>query len=338
MRMAMTTNTSVFKKAGWFGIVACGVILLKSCGSNDKNQDDQSITAMDTLKEVIRYLPPDTTLIQQSPDAALIRYGRDLIANTRKYLGPEGTVAHLSNRLNCQNCHLEAGAKPDAFSANFLGVAANYPKYRERSGEIETIQFRVNDCMIRSMNGKALDTASTEMKAMVAYILWLGKDVPKKVKPINASIEQLPYMQRAADTVKGKLVFTAKCQLCHGTNGNGGYSVDSTLYYPPLWGPGSFNTSAGMYRISRLAGFVKNNMPFGVVHGKSQLTNEECWDVAAYINSRPRPHKEFPDDWPDISKKAVDHPYGPYADTFSELQHKYGPFEPIINERKKKHQ
>lgn len=319
-------------------IIAAGTLtaIIPSCNAN--NQQGNDITSTDTLKDTTMYLPPDTSQLRQSPQAALIRYGRELIANTRTYLGPEGKVAHLSNQLNCQNCHLEAGAKADAYSANFLGVAANYPLFRERSGHPETIQFRVNDCMIRSMNGKALDTASREMKAIVAYILWLGKDVPKKVKPLNARIEQLPYLQRAADTIKGKLVFIAKCRLCHGANGNGGYSVDSTLYYPPLWGQGSFNTSAGMYRLSRLAGFVKNNMPFGVTHGKSQLTNEECWDVAAYINSMPRPHKEFPGDWPDISKKAIDHPFGPYADTFSELQHKYGPFEPIVNERKKKHQ
>jgi thiosulfate dehydrogenase len=34
-------------------------------------------------------------------------------------------------------------------------------------------------------------------------------------------------------------------------------------------------------------------------------------------------------DWPDISKKPVDHPFGPFIDGFSEQQHKYGPFGPI---------
>lgn len=289
----------------------------------------------DTLMSATLYLPPDTSLIPKTPEGELIRYGRELIINTRKYLGPDGSIAQISNRLNCQNCHLEAGAKSAPYSVSLLGVAANYPLFRDRSGVMESIQFRINDCMVRSMNGKPLDTSGTEMKAIATYILWLGKDVPQKVKPVNSRIEQLPYMQRAADTTLGKKVFIAKCQLCHGANGNGGYSVDSALYYPPLWGPGSYNTAAGMYRLSRLAGFVKNNMPFGVSHGNSQLSNEECWDVAAYINSRPRPHKVFKNDWPDISKKAIDQPFGPYADSFSEQQHKYGPFEPIALKRKK---
>lgn len=304
--------------------------------SNVKPHAENGMQETDILKAAALYLPPDTSQIQQSEQGALIRYGRELIINTRKYLGPAGMVTQVSNQLNCQSCHLEAGAKASAYSANFLGVAANYPLYRDRSGMMETIQFRVNDCMLRSMNGKPLDTAGREMKALVAYILWVGKDIPAKIKPVNSKIEQLPYLHRAADTVSGKKVYAVKCQLCHGANGNGGYSVDAALYYPPLWGAGSYNTGAGMYRLSRLAGFVKNNMPFGVSHGKSQLSDEECWDVAPFINSKPRPHKDFPNDWPDLSKKAIDHPFGPYADSFSEKQHKYGPFGPIENERKKK--
>lgn len=302
---------------------------------NNVTPDTENGGQTHNLKESALYLPPDTSQIQQSAQAELIRYGRELIVNTRKYLGPNGIVAQVSNQLNCQNCHLEAGAKVAPYSANFLGVASNYPLYRDRSGMKETIQFRVNDCMLRSMNGKPLDTASREMKALVAYLLWLGKDIPPKTKPVNSKIEQLSYMDRAADTINGKRIYAAKCQLCHGVNGSGGYSVDSALYYPPLWGDGSYNTAAGMYRLSRLAGFVKNNMPFGVSHGQSQLSNEECWDVAAFINSMPRPYKVFPNDWPDQSKKAIDHPFGPYTDGFPEQQHKYGPFGPIENERRK---
>ncbi|HRP31361.1 MAG TPA: c-type cytochrome [Agriterribacter sp.] len=326
---------SQFKKIGWIALGAGCVATAIYFSRNAEMPSVERVNMMDSIAAT-QYLPPDTSLLAHAPQAALIRYGRSLVTNTRKLLGPEGEVAQISNRLNCQSCHLEGGAKATPYSANFLGVAANYPLFRERSGNWETIQYRINDCMVRSMNGKPLDTAGQEMKALVAYILWVGKDVPSKTKPISATIEQLPYLQRAADTLKGKAVFIAKCQLCHGVNGSGGYSVDSTLYYPPLWGPGSYNTAAGMYRLSRLAGFVKNNMPFGVSHGKSQLSDEECWDVAAYINSRPRPHVDFPNDWPDISKKAIDHPFGPYSDSFSEQQHKYGPFEPIAIERKKK--
>jgi thiosulfate dehydrogenase len=60
-----------------------------------------------------------------------------------------------------------------------------------------------------------------------------------------------------------------------------------------------------------------------------KLTNEQAWDVSAYITAQPRPVKTFSFDWPNIAKKPVDHPFGPFADSFSAEQHKFGPFRPI---------
>jgi thiosulfate dehydrogenase len=103
--------------------------------------------------------------------------------------------------------------------------------------------------------------------------------------------------------------------------------------YPPLWGSNSYNNGAGLYRLSRFAGYVKANMPLGATYATPQLTDEEAWDVAAYINSMYRPKKDLSNDWPDISKKPIDHPFGPFADGFSEEQHKIGPFIPIKEKR-----
>ncbi|MEO5649137.1 MAG: cytochrome C, partial [Ginsengibacter sp.] len=100
--------------------------------------------------------------------------------------------------------------------------------------------------------------------------------------------------------------------------------------YPPLWGTNSYNTGAGIYQISRFAGYIKNNMPFGATYKNAQLTNEQAWDVAAFVNSQPRPIKNLKMDWPDISTKPFDYPAGPYSDSFSESQHKYGPYQAIV--------
>jgi len=75
---------------------------------------------------------------------------------------------------------------------------------------------------------------------------------------------------------------------------------------PPVWGHGSYNIGAGMARVSVAAAFIKSNMPRG--WGWS-LTDDEAFDVAAYINSQPRP--DFPGkarDWPNGGKPA-DVPY-----------------------------
>lgn len=266
---------------------------------------------------------------------SLAVYGYQLISNTSYFLGPNGTVAHLTNGMNCQNCHLNGGTVP--WGNNYGAVASMYPQFRARSGSIETIVKRISDCMERSLNGTAVDSASKEMQAIIAYINWLGKDVPKKVKPKGSGIMDIPYLNRAADPKNGAMVYTSKCQRCHGADGLGKKNPDGYGYqYPPLWGEHSYNTAAGLYRISRFAGYVKNNMPFGeVTYHDPLLTNEEAWDVAAFVNSQPRPSKIFKEDWPDISKKPVDHPFGPFADGFTEEQHKYGPFKPIVEARKK---
>lgn len=267
-------------------------------------------------------------------DGKLIWYGHELIANTSIYLGPKGTVRQISNGMNCQNCHLSAGTKP--WGNNYGAVFSTYPKFRERSGSIETIYKRVNDCFERSLNGSALDTASKEMQAIYAYIKWLGEEVPKGVKPKGSGIEELPYLERAADPVKGKIIFEQKCQRCHGSDGQGVMNRDGLSYqYPPLWGIHSYNSGAGLFRLSRFAGYVKNNMPFEADYHSPQLTNEEAWDVAAFVNTQPRPSMNLNNDWPDISKKPFDHPFGPYADSFSEQQHKFGPFAAIKEYREK---
>lgn len=271
---------------------------------------------------------PDSSLIPLTEEGDLIHYGKKLIANTAYYLGPKGTIAQVSNGMNCQNCHINAGAKP--YGNCFSAVASTYPALRPRSGKIESIEFRVNDCMQRSMNGKAIDSLGKEMRAMVAYLKWIGKDVPKGVKPKGAGSEELPFMDRAAEPGKGELVYMAKCQTCHQKNGEGLLKPDSVEYtYPPLWGPHSYNTGAGLYRLTKFAGYVKNSMPFGATYQKPQLTNEEAWDVAAFVNSQPRPQKNFPQDWPKLEMKSIDYPFGPYTDSFTEQQHKYGPFAPI---------
>lgn len=259
-------------------------------------------------------------------EGEMILYGRKLVENTAYYLGPNGIIQKISNGMNCQNCHLEAGTKP--WGNNYGAVASTYPKFRDRSGKVESIVKRVNDCLERSLNGHALDSSSFEMRAFVSYIQWLGKDVPTGSKPKGSGIMDLKKLHRSADVAKGKMIFLLTCARCHGKDGEGQKILTSQLYlYPPLWGKNSYNTGAGLYRISRLAGFVKNNMPNPVNYHQPQLSDEEAWDVAAFINSQPRPGFDISKDWPNISKKPFDHPFGPYADGWSETRHKYGPWQ-----------
>jgi thiosulfate dehydrogenase len=276
------------------------------------------------------WLGPDTLQLAflDTEREAQVLYGRELIRNTAYYLGPKGTVGALTNGMDCENCHLDAGTKP--WGNNYGAVWSTYPKFRERSGAVETVAKRVNDCFERSLNGQALDTNGREMQAILAYMEWLGSGIKPKQKPKGSGIVELAYLDRAADTTNGAAIYMAKCMSCHQGDGQGVLAASGTTYqYPPLWGEHSYNIGAGLYRMSRFAGYVKANMPQGATWESPLLTDEEAWDVAAYINSRQRPPRDLSKDWPKIAGKPVDHPFGPYADAFPESQHKFGPFGPI---------
>ena len=272
---------------------------------------------------------------QIKPKDSLVRLGLNLIDSTSYYFGPKGKIAAITNGMDCGNCHMHAGIIP--WGNNFSAVVMSYPSFSGRSGKIQTISERINGCFQRSLNGSPLDTTSREMKAIIAYMHWIGDDIPGDRKPLGSGIMKLPYLNRPADTARGKSVFINNCQRCHGKNGEGKLNENASAFiYPPLWGEHSYNTGAGFYRISNVAGFVKNNMPFDEAsYQHPKLTDEEAWDVAAFIDSKPRPAFNNNNDYPDVSKKPIDDPFGPYADTFSETQHKYGPFQPIAEVIKK---
>lgn len=314
-----------FLRTSWWPILLGIIVIIVVLSSLLSPRRVKVESFHEAYRENEEWIAPTDDEIPADEEGDLIRYGKELIVHTSKYLGPKGIAGVYSNGMNCQNCHLDAGAR--SWANPFSAVANTYPRFRERSGRLESVEFRVNDCMQRSLDGKPLDSLSLEMRAMVAYLKWMGKDVPKGIKPKGTGTQMPAFLPRAADPVKGKEVYIRICQRCHGENGEGFIMADSTAYtYPPLWGPNSYNTGAGMYQLSRLASFVRNNMPFDKTTSGPVLTDEECWDVAAFVNSQPRPTKSFPMDWPNIAKKPMDFPFGPYADSLSEQRHKYGPF------------
>lgn len=293
-----------------------------------------SVSPISVSAEPDFWKAPSPATIPDGKEGDLIRYGRALVANTAYYFGPKGSLGKSGNGMNCQNCHLQAGTA--VYGNNFGAVAATYPQLRARSEKMEDIPFRVNDCFQRSLNGVALELNSKEMNAIVAYIQWVGKDVKKDNLPPGLGLFPLNYLDRAADPEKGKVLYDNLCANCHGIKGEGKKHPDGIAYeYPPVWGADSYNVGAGLYRIEKMARFLKSNMPNGVDYKNPKLTDEEAWDIAAYLNSQEHPFKKFPQDWPNLLTKAVDIPFGPYADGFSEKEHKYGPFPPIIDALKK---
>jgi thiosulfate dehydrogenase len=259
-------------------------------------------------------------------------YGRRLISDTAALMGPDHPdpdMRYSGSRMACASCHLGAGTEPGTLS--LLQSAAVYPRFSGRDGGVRDLVDRINGCMTRSMNGHELPRESPEMTAMVAYITSLGDVYAGMGDGRRAVDEQAAFRvpNRSADLSSGEQVFGERCAICHGADGAGlqaSANPADGYVFPPLWGPDSFNNGAGMHRVLTAARFIKAKMPLG----EADLTDEQAFDVAAYINSKPRPQMAGLDrDYPDRSTKPIDSPYGPYADGFPIEQHRFGPFSPI---------
>ncbi len=273
-------------------------------------------------------------------EGEIITYGFQLIVNTPKLIGPLASDKNMwfaGNKLSCNNCHLNAGKKIG--SGSFVGVTNRFPQFRGRENKIGTIEERINGCMERSMNGKALPIASKEMQSIIAYMAWLSESVPKDMQKLYKGHLTINIPNRRADTLQGRDLYIAKCVVCHQDNGKGTLKPQDDGYlYPPLGGQYSFNDGSGMNRVITAAQFIKGNMPFGATYDNPLVTDEEAYHLAAYINTFDRPSKANKDaDFPDKKLKPASTPYGPWADNFSAEQHKYGPFQPIFNYYKEKY-
>lgn len=278
---------------------------------------------------------PDINKLPDDPWGRTVRYGRDLVSKTSSLIGPEAkNPAHRfsGNNLNCQSCHLDAGTRQ--FGLPMVGVYADFPNYRARSGSVGTIEDRIQGCMVRSMNGKQLPANGAELTAIVAYLKFLSTDRPVGAATPGRGPGKMPELTRAANPVHGQAIYANTCAACHGANGAGqraGKVGDGQGYtVPPLWGSDSFNDGAGMGRLIGAANFIRNNMPDGTTWKKPVLSEADAWDVAAYLETKPRPHKAgLEKDFPNRSEKPADTPYGPYADNLPAAQHKFGPFTAI---------
>jgi thiosulfate dehydrogenase len=273
-------------------------------------------------------------MLPGGPHKRDVLYGEALIRRTYAIVGPnvaDANQRYSGNNLACGSCHLDGGRR--RYGLSLIGVADAYPRNMARENAVQTLPQRINGCFERSMNGRALPADSREMTAIRAYIQFLSDAAPADLDGRGAPVVRL--LDRAADPARGAEVYASRCAACHGDHGQGAQNEDGQGYlYPPLWGADSFNSGAGMHRVITAANFIRANMPFGVTYDRPLLTEEQAFDVAAFINVQPRPQRSGLDrDYPDRSRKPVDAPFPPYADHFSQRQHTFGPWTEMTHAR-----
>lgn len=233
---------------------------------------------------------PNLTDIPAGPMGESILRGKDILEHTYEKL-PQ----YVGAKLNCTSCHLNSGTT--RFAGPWIGVVAKFPQFRARSGKVDTLPDRVNDCFERSLNGKRLPENSSAMTDIVSYMTWLSKG-HRIGSDIDGSGMPKLLLDRPPDIQNGKNVYGQKCAACHQSHGHGLTLDTGQVIYPALWGHRSFNVGAGMARLQTAAGYVKQNMPLGQ---GGTLTDDEAWDVAAYFTQQERP---------DFKKKHLDWPKG----------------------------
>lgn len=225
-----------------------------------------------------------------------IRWGFRLFTST-----PAEASQFVPGKISCSNCHLNAGQRERALP--LVGIAGAFPEYNKRSGRLYTLSDRIVDCFLRSQNatgvaGVAKDaaslptTTSKEVLALNAYITWLARDYPVGKNPewrgknAIATDKQIPVAK--LDPKKGEVLFMERCINCHGMDGQGVAIGEKKA--GPLWGPDSWNDGAGAARVYTLAGIIRYMMPYTY---PGSLTDEEAQQIAAFINSKPRPSFPF---------------------------------------------
>jgi thiosulfate dehydrogenase len=214
-----------------------------------------------------------------------IRLGRALFDETRTH---PLTKEFVGNALHCASCHRDSGAAPNG--STLIGAATAYPAWAPREKAVITLEDRVLNCFMRSLNGTRPANGSRAAVAITAYLTWLSRGAPIAMNPRAPSgprsFEKLWVDDpRSVDLERGRAVYVSRCASCHGKDGDGD---------PPVWGPRSYNAGSGMADAAKLAGWVRVSMP----PGDTTLTEAEAIDVAAYIEAQPRPDFRLADHLP----------------------------------------
>lgn len=214
------------------------------------------------------------------PEGDAARRGLAILSATRDSM-PE----YVGANLRCFSCHLDQGTRPNAVP--LVGAYVRYPAYASRDDRIISIQDRVNNCFRRSMSGRVVPVDDERMNAVVMYLAVMSRGVSVGS---HVTGEGMPSMALiAVDTSRGSDVFRSRCARCHGMDGQG---IPPAT---PLWGARSYSIGASLARRARLATFIRHNMPYD---SAGVLSDQQSFDVAAYILSHPRPDSpEKQGDW-----------------------------------------
>ncbi|MEH6627244.1 MAG: c-type cytochrome [Motiliproteus sp.] len=241
------------------------------------------------LAAEVTEIPNPPTEYPQGELGRMVKLGESIIYNTNTH---PLTKELVGNDLKCSNCHLDGGKAKTL--GTFIGTATAFPAYSGREKTVQTLQNRINNCFMRSMNGKRPIIDTEPSVAMAAYVTWLSTGLPINMnpkKPVNPFYTNawwgkkwvVPMLKAAGpeNYDNGKKLYVEKCASCHQADGQGLAAAN----FPPIWGDRSYNTGAGLSKPEKLPTYLLHNMPLG----NANLTKQEAVDISLYVTAQPRP-------------------------------------------------
>ena len=308
------TRMNIFLRA----LVSAALMCLASCARAEEEPSAPGIlvegpmvssrTTMVTAWEFPRNPLTDPAL-DDSRLSNEIRAGFRIFTNTRAE-----AARFTPGRMSCNNCHLNGGQRER--SLPLVGITGMFPEYNRRSGRLFSLNDRIVDCFLRSQNatgnahaGEELPSLTAkEVLAVSAYLTWLSEGYETGRNPTWRGQNTIPAAKlirvETLDPAKGEAIFKERCITCHGMDGQGVAVGDKRP--GPLWGPDSWNDGAGAARVYTLAGIIRYSMPY---LDPGSVTDEDAQQLAAFINSRPRPAYPFKDNDYRTEKLPVDSVY-----------------------------
>ncbi len=233
------------------------------------------------------FTPPSREQFPEGPFGDMVRQGEAIFTQTNTH---PVSAPYVGNDQACTNCHLDAGRLAD--SSPLWAAWVSYPAYRKKNDKVNTYIERLQGCFTYSMNaqaskaGKPPAADSDTIVALTAYSYWLASGAPTGDSDMaGRGYPEVAATEKGFDAQHGAKVFADNCAMCHGKDGQGVRDAEGSAIFPPLWGEHAYNWGAGMHRINTATAFIKHNMPLGV----GGLSDQEAWDVAAFMNSHERP-------------------------------------------------
>lgn len=129
-------------------------------------------------------IPDPPTEYPEGELGRMVKLGEEIIFNTDTHPLTRDLVG---NDLQCSSCHLDGGKSKSL--GTFIGTATSFPAFSAREKTVQTLQNRINNCFMRSMNGKRPIIDTEASVAMAAYVSWLSSGLPVTLnskKPVNS--------------------------------------------------------------------------------------------------------------------------------------------------------